>query len=56
MDPAYTIDFAGPNETFNPGDIRYVNWRFITSNNTLASPPVAPIIETFALSYRWQQQ
>jgi hypothetical protein len=56
MDPAYTLQFAGPNETFNPGDIRYVNWRFIAANNTTANPPVSPAIETFSLSFRWQQQ
>ena len=55
MDPAYTLGFAGPNETFNPKDIRFVNWRFIAANNAQANPPVSPAIETFALSYRWQQ-
>lgn len=54
MDPAYTLQFAGPNETFNPQDIRYVNWRFIAINNTTANPPVSPSIETFSLSFRWQ--
>lgn len=56
MDPAYTLQFAGPNETFNPRDIRYVNWRFIATNNVTAEPPVSPAIETFSLSYRWQSQ
>ena len=56
MDPAFTIQFQGPNETFNPQDIRYVNWRFIVSNNTTANPPVSPAIETFSLSFRWQPQ
>ena len=56
MDPAFTIQFAGPNETFNPQDIRYVNWRFVAANNTAANPPVSPSIETFSLSFRWQQQ
>lgn len=56
MSPAFTSQFAGPNEAFTPRDIRYVNWRFVTSNNTDANPPVAPIIETFALSYRFSQQ
>ncbi len=56
MDPAYTIQFAGPNETFNPKDIRYVNWRFIAGNNADASPPISPTIDTFALSYRFQRQ
>ena len=54
MDPAYTIQFAGPNEQFNPRDVRYVNWRFIVSNNVTANPPVSPEIDTFALSYRFQ--
>ncbi|MCB9877401.1 MAG: hypothetical protein H6835_07345 [Planctomycetes bacterium] len=56
MDPAYTQQFAGPNETFNPVDIRYVNWRFIVGNNADASPPVSPAIDTFSLSYRFQPQ
>jgi len=56
MDPAFTIQFAGPNETFNPSDIRYVNWRFVAANNVNANPPVSPSIETFSLSFRWQQQ
>lgn len=55
FDPSYTIHFAGPNETFTPRDVRYVNWRFVTSNNVDASPPVAPSIETFSLSYRFTQ-
>lgn len=55
MDPSYTIRFAGPNEAFTPRDIRYVNWRFVTSNNVDANPPVAPAIETFSLSYRFQR-
>jgi hypothetical protein len=32
-----------------------VNWRFVTSNNADADPPVAPTIETFALSYRFRR-
>jgi hypothetical protein len=55
MDPAYTIQFAGPNESFTPRSIRYLNWRFVTSNNADAVPPVAPTIETFALSYRFER-
>lgn len=55
MNPAFTLQFAGPNETFTPASIRYLNWRFIVSNNVDANPPVAPSIETFALSYRFQQ-
>ncbi len=55
MEPAFTTQYAGPNEAFTPRDIRYVNWRFVTSNNTEANPPVAPSIETFALSYRFRR-
>jgi hypothetical protein len=55
MDPAYTIRYAGPNEAFTPREVRYVNWRFVTSNNVDAVPPVAPTIETFSLSYRFQR-
>jgi hypothetical protein len=55
MDPSFTIRYAGPNEAFTPRDVRYVNWRFVTSNNVEATPPVAPTIETFSLSYRFQR-
>lgn len=55
MDPAYVIQFAGPNESFTPRDIRYINWRFITSNNVDATPPVTPSIETFSLTYRFNR-
>ena len=54
MDPAFAAQFAGPNDSFDPSDIRYVNWRFIAANNATATPTVAPAIDTFALSYRWQ--
>ena len=55
MDPAYCQQFQGPNEVFTPRSIRYVNWRFVTSNNVDATPPVAPSIETFSLTYRFQR-
>lgn len=55
MDPTYLSGFAGPNEGFTPRDVRYVNWRFLMTNNVDASPPVTPSIETFALSYRFQR-
>ena len=55
--PAFTDQYSGPNanDVFTPRDVRYVNWRFVTSNNTDAIPPVAPSIETFALSYRFRR-
>ncbi|HEX6811881.1 MAG TPA: hypothetical protein VF384_09695 [Planctomycetota bacterium] len=52
----FTTQFQGPNEAFTPRSIRYVNWRFVTSNNTDANPPVTPEIESFSLSYRFQSQ
>ncbi|MBK8096475.1 MAG: hypothetical protein IPK26_05165 [Planctomycetes bacterium] len=55
MDPAFTLRSVGPNESFTPRDVRYLNWRFLMTNNTEANPPVAPSIETFALSYRFQR-
>ncbi len=55
MDPAFTNRYASPTEAFTPRDIRYVNWRFVTSNNVDATPPVSPAIETFSLSYRFQR-
>ncbi|MBL8756310.1 MAG: hypothetical protein JNK15_23645 [Planctomycetes bacterium] len=55
MNPAFTTQYSGPSEGFTPRDVRYVNWRFVTSNNVDAIPPIAPTIETFALSYRFQR-
>ncbi|MEO6596735.1 MAG: hypothetical protein ABIP94_18465, partial [Planctomycetota bacterium] len=56
VDPAFAVRFGVPADPFTPRDIRYVNWRFVTSNNVEANPPVAPGIETFALSYRFTRQ
>lgn len=50
----FTSKYNRPNEPFTQRDIRYVNWRFVTSNNTDAIPPVSPSIETFSLSYRFE--
>lgn len=55
MDPTFTSRFASPAEGFQPRDVRYLNWRFLMSNNTDANPPVTPSIETFTLSYRFQR-
>ncbi|HEU4417851.1 MAG TPA: hypothetical protein VFT55_02875, partial [Planctomycetota bacterium] len=54
MDPNFTFPFQGPNEVFTPRHIRYMNWRFVTSNNVDANPPVTPEIETFSISYKFQ--
>jgi hypothetical protein len=56
MEPTFTLQFQGPNEVFTPRQIRYLNWRFVTTNNTDANPPVSPAIESFSLSYRFQHQ
>lgn len=55
FDPAFTARSNGPNEAFTPRDVRYVNWRFVVSNDADASPPVVPTIDTFALTYRFQR-
>ena len=55
MKTNYLDQFAGPNEGFTPADVRYVNWRFLMSNNTDAVPPVSPSIETFSFAYRFQR-
>jgi hypothetical protein len=53
MSPGYCAQFAGPNDGFTPRNVRYVNWRFVMSNNTAASPPVAPSLSTFTLAWRY---
>jgi hypothetical protein len=55
MNVAYTQRFAAVGETFGPRDVRYLNWRFVMSNNVDADPPIAPEIETFALSYTFER-
>jgi len=56
MDPEFAAGYAGPNEAFLPRDIRYLNWRFLMRNNSDTQTPIDPSIETFALSYRFEQQ
>ncbi|MEC7583252.1 MAG: hypothetical protein VYE77_02960 [Planctomycetota bacterium] len=55
MDLTYLSQYAGPGQGFTARDVRYVNWRYLMTNNTEATPPVAPAIETFALSYRFEK-
>lgn len=55
LEPTFTAQYTSPNEGFQPRDVRYVNWRFLMSNNTQANPPVTPAIDTFILSYRFQR-
>ncbi|MHC4897080.1 MAG: hypothetical protein ACYTGW_08235 [Planctomycetota bacterium] len=49
----FTNKFGGPNEVFAAEDVKYFNWRFIMRNNVTATPPVSPLIESFAVSYRF---
>jgi hypothetical protein len=54
MSPAFTDQFAGPFEEFEPKDVRYFNWRFVMTNNVDANPPVSPSMDSFSLAYRFQ--
>ncbi|MEM7200871.1 MAG: hypothetical protein AAF628_11425 [Planctomycetota bacterium] len=54
MDPAFTGSFAGPNEQFAPGDVRYVNWRLVLTGD--AERSVAPEIDSFWMVYRIEQE
>jgi hypothetical protein len=52
----FTSKYAGANETFEARDVRYFNWRFIMRNNVAATPPVAPTLESFSMTYRFEKQ
>ena len=56
VDSSFTNQFSGPHESFEGKDVRYFNWRFIMKNNVESDPPVSPRIESFAVSYRLNQQ
>ncbi|MEM7198806.1 MAG: hypothetical protein AAF628_00970 [Planctomycetota bacterium] len=56
MDEEFTTQFAAPNEAFLPHDVRYFNWRLVFGNNVDASPPVTPRIESFLVTYRFEDQ
>jgi len=55
FDPAYLLDFQGPNDSLVPEDIVFFNWRFIMINNNDAQPPVSPRLESFATTYRFDR-
>jgi hypothetical protein len=55
VDEAFTTQFGIETDPLRPHDVRYVNWRFVMTNNPEAQPPVSPSIETFALAYRFQR-
>ena len=48
----YTNSFSGPNDHFQPADVKYFNWRFIMRNNVDASAPASPSLDAFFVSYR----
>ncbi len=54
-DPRYTDSFSGPFESFLPQDVKYFNWRFLMTNNVEANPPISPSIDTFIVTYRFEQ-
>jgi hypothetical protein len=56
MDPNFTSRFQGPTETFTPADVKYFNWRFIMLNNVDANPPIAPRLQSFAITYRFERR
>ena len=47
--------YAGPRDIFLARDVRYFNWRFLMRNNVDANPSVAPAIESFAVTYRFER-
>jgi hypothetical protein len=55
MNAQFLAPFGSATESFTPRGVRYVNWRFLMTNNTDANPPVAPAIDTFSFSYRFQR-
>ena len=55
MDPRFTGGFAGPFESFLPRDVKYFNWRFLMTNDVDAKPPVSPSVDTFMVTYRFEQ-
>ncbi len=42
-------------ESFLPQDVKYFNWRFLMTNNVEANPPISPSIDTFMVTYRFEQ-
>ncbi len=52
----YLAQFAGPVDSFQPHEVRYLNWRFIMKNNVEGAPPTAPELESYALVYRFEQR
>ena len=55
VDPRFTREFAGPFESFLPNDVKYFNWRFLMTNNVDANPPISPSVDTFLVTYRFEQ-
>ncbi|MCC6670157.1 MAG: hypothetical protein IT458_03795, partial [Planctomycetes bacterium] len=55
MDIRFTSQFAGPNESFQPQDVKYFNWRFLMKNNVDVVPPATPSVQSFAVTYRFER-
>ena len=54
--PAFLARFSSPQETFEPQEIEYVNWRLIMRNNAEAQVPVSPRIDSFMFAYRFERR
>ncbi len=52
----FTTQFAAPSESFLPEDVRYFNWRFVFENNVAATPPITPTIDSFVVTYRFENR
>jgi hypothetical protein len=51
-DAEFTRTYGPRNRTFQPHEVRYVNWRMVLGNNVDTNPPVSPKLESFGLVYR----
>ncbi len=52
----FVSSFAGPNDQFLAANVSYFNWRFLMRNNVDADPAVSPVIDSFAVTYRFERQ
>ncbi|MEM7199653.1 MAG: hypothetical protein AAF628_05265 [Planctomycetota bacterium] len=56
MDEAFASRFATSTEQFLPHQVRYFNWRLVFTNNIDAAPPVTPRIDSFFVTYRFEDR
>ena len=55
MNADFLGQYSGPNSNDNltPRNVVYFNWRFVMTNNVETQPAVSPVIESFAVTYRF---